>query len=443
MPRLAAKSAGTSFARGDPGYEAARRGSCWNARVPERYPEIIVQAGDAGDVIAAILLARAKGWKIGVRAGGHSWAGNHLRDGGMLLDVSRLDAVAIDAAGSRASVGPGCTGDALDRLLAKKGLFFPVGHCRGIGLGGYLLQGGFGWNGRALGLACENVTAIDYVGADGVPRHASAMENAEMFWAARGAGPGFFGVVTAFHLKLHPRPAAIGLKLAFYPIRHLEALLRWADGVAGEVPRSIELMLAVSRRIPFVRGAGIAVIAPVFADGIGAARRDLAFMGSRPRGARLATPFLPMRLAWMTAALMGHYPDGHRYAVDNMWTGARIEDLLPGLRRIVGSLPSKLSHMLWMNWSPAGAREDMAYSLEDRTYVALYGVWTEAKDEAAASGWAAEGMRAMAPFATGMQLADENLGVRPGKFLADANMARLEALRARFDPEGRFYSYLG
>lgn len=432
-----------SFGRHDPGYEAARRDACWNARLPGRYPDIIVQASDVEGVVDAIALAKAKGWKTGVRSGGHSWAANHLRDGGMLLDVSRLASVTIDPERMCARAGPGCTGDELDRLLAKRRLFFPRGHCRGIGLGGYLLQGGFGWNSRAVGLACENLTGVDYVGADGVLRHATASENEEMFWAARGAGPGFFGVVTGFHLKLHPRPRAIGVKLAFYPIDRLETLFRWADRVAADVPRSVELMLAVSRTIPFMNGAGIAVVAPVFADSLGAARRDLAFMKSRPGGARLVTPFMPMRLSWMTRALMGHYPDRHRYAVDNMWTGAPIEDLLPGLTRIADSLPTALSHMLWMNWSPRPSRPDMAYSLDDRFYLALYGVWKDAKDDAAASSWVADGLRSMEGLATGLQLADENLGLRPGKFLADANMARLDALRARYDPDGRFHSYMG
>jgi FAD/FMN-containing dehydrogenase len=432
-----------SFERHDPGYEVARADACWNASLPDRYPDIIVQAADVAGVIEAVALAKAKGWAIGVRSGGHSWAANHLRDGGMLLDVSRLASVTIDSERMRASVGPGCTGDEFDRLLAKRRLFFPKGHCRGIGLGGYLLQGGFGWNSRAVGLACENVTGIDYVGADGMLRHASASENEEMFWAARGAGPGFFGVVTAFHLKLHPRPAAIGLKLAFYPIDRLEVLFRWADRVAAAVPRSVELMLAVSRTIPLLNGPGIAVVAPVFAESLGAARRDLAFMKSRPGGARLVTPFVPMRLSWMTRALMGHYPDRHRYAVDNMWTGAPIDELLPGLGRIAGALPTELSHMLWMNWSPQPSRPDMAYSLDDRFYLALYGVWKDAKDDEAVSAWVADGLRAMEGFATGLQLADENLGVRPGKFLADAAMARLDALRARQDPDGRFHSYMG
>ena len=89
-------------------------------------------------------------------------------------------------------VGPGCRGNDVDKLLAAQKLFFPVGHCRGVGLGGFLLQGGFGWHGRALGPACENVLAIDYVGADGELRHASPSENADMYWAVPRCGPRLF-----------------------------------------------------------------------------------------------------------------------------------------------------------------------------------------------------------------------------------------------------------
>ena len=247
---------GETFRRGDPGYETARRATCRNARLPDRYPDIIVQATGEKDVVAAIRLANANGWAVGVRSGGHSWSCNHVRDGGMLLDVSRLNAVTIDASAMRAMVGPGCRGNDVDKLLAAQKLFFPVGHCRGVGLGGFLLQGGFGWHGRALGPACENVLAIDYVGADGELRHASPNENADMYWAARGAGPGFFGVITRFHLKLHPRPKVIGSKFAFYTVDRLEELVRWALEVGPDVPPSIELMLFMSREHAFHSRSG-------------------------------------------------------------------------------------------------------------------------------------------------------------------------------------------
>jgi FAD/FMN-containing dehydrogenase len=186
------------YRRGAAGYENARKACMWNARMPDRFPDLIVQASDAPDVVAAVRQARAEGLRIGVRSGGHSWAGNHVRDGGMLLDVSRLNQVTIDRAAGTATVGPGRKGHELAGLLARRGLFFPSGHCRGVAVGGYLLQGGFGWHGRTLGPACASVRAIDVVTAEGELVHASEHENADLYWAARGAGPGFFGVVTRF-----------------------------------------------------------------------------------------------------------------------------------------------------------------------------------------------------------------------------------------------------
>ncbi len=141
----AANFVGEVFRKGDSGYEAARRSTCRNAALPDRYPDIIVQATREEHVVAAIRLANGNGWRVAVRSGGHSWSCNHVRDGGMLLDVSRLNTVTIDRNAMRATVGPGCRGDQVNDLLAKQKLFFPVGHCQGVGLGGFLLQGGFGW----------------------------------------------------------------------------------------------------------------------------------------------------------------------------------------------------------------------------------------------------------------------------------------------------------
>jgi FAD/FMN-containing dehydrogenase len=434
---------GATYRRGDSGYEPARRATCRNMRLPDRYPDMIVQASTEQDAVAAIRLANANGWPVGVRSGGHSWSCNHVHDGGMLLDVSSLNAVTIDRQAMRASVGPGCRGNDLDPLLAAQKLFFPVGHCQGVGLGGYLLQGGFGWHGRALGPACENVLAVDYVGADGELRHASPSENADVYWAARGAGPGFFGIVTRFHLQLHPRPKVIGGKFAVYRAEHFEALASWMHQVGPEVPASIELMLILSRNVPFIDGPGVMVVAPVFADSLRAAWRDLSFMRSRPRGAKLVTPFVPTRLSTMTARVMHHYPDQHHYAVDNMWTHASFDELRPGLARIAETLPPAPSHMLWMNWAPKAKRQDMAYSMEDDIYIALYGIWEDGAGEPAASTWAVNRMKEMAPLAKGVQLADENLAERAAPFMAAANLTRLDQLRAAHDPSGRFHHYGG
>ena len=233
----------------------------------------------------------------------------------------------------------------------------------------------------------------------------------------------------------------IGSKFAFYTVDHIEELVRWALRVGPDVPASIELMLFMSRSIPFIRGPGVMIVAPVFADSLWAAWKDLSFMKSRPRGAKRVTPFMPMRLSKMTEGVM-HYPDHHNYAVDNMWTHAPADDLLRGIKRIAETLPPAPSHMLWMNWAPKAPRADMAYSVEDNVYIALYGLWKDAQGEAAASTWAVSRMKELAPISTGIQLADENLGERPARFLADPNLARLDRLRAAHDPSARFHPYI-
>ena len=112
-------SAEKNFFRGAAGYEAARRATVWNGLLPERFPDVIVQASDTDDVVAALRYARANGHHVGVRSGGHSWTASHLRDGGLLLDVSRLDHCTVDPDRMIADVGPG---QSRQRLCDRTGL---------------------------------------------------------------------------------------------------------------------------------------------------------------------------------------------------------------------------------------------------------------------------------------------------------------------------------
>ena len=434
---------GKGLRRGEDRYEEARRAAVWNARTPPRFPDLIVQAGDTDDLVQAVRLARAEGMKVGVRSGGHSWAGSHVRDGGMLLDVSRLDSVSIDAEAMTATVGPGCRGNELLATLAEQDLFFPAGHCPGVALGGYLLQGGFGWNGRVHGPACMSVEAIDVVTAAGEMVRADASEHPDLYWAARGAGPGFFGAVARFHLRLYPQPGHVANGVYLYPIDCLEEVFRWAHEVGPRVPRTMELMVVVHRDAE--GELEIAVTGPVLAGSAEEAAEALALLETCPvRGrAKLAFPNAAVQLTDLYAAVHESYPDGHRYAVDNMWTHAPVEELLPGLRQIAETMPAAPSHMLWMNWGPSPARPEMAYSVEDDTYIALYGVWQDAAGDEANVAWVAERMGEMEPLSSGIQLADENLGQRPARFARDENMARLDQVRAAYDPDGLFHPWMG
>ena len=232
-----------TYFRGAPGYEAARRATVWNGLLPERFPDVIMQAHDTADVVTALRYARENGHKVGVRSGGHSWAANHLRDGGLLLDVSRLDHCRVDAGRMTAEVGPGKSASGFATELDAQGLFFPSGHCEGIGLGGFLLQGGYGWNSPAIGMACESVLGLDVVTADGEQIYCDPEHHPDLYWAARGAGTGFFGVVTSFKLRIHQRPAVVGTCLYMYPIELADEVYTWGRDISAEVDPRVELQI--------------------------------------------------------------------------------------------------------------------------------------------------------------------------------------------------------
>jgi FAD/FMN-containing dehydrogenase len=437
---------GVILGRNDAGYEDARRGNMWNRCVPPRYPEVIARPRNDGEVIFAVRLARQRGLKIAIRSGGHSWAASFLRDGGMLIDLSRLCDFTIDIKERKASLQPGLRGTDFNRALREHDLFFPSGHCMTVGLGGFLLQGGFGWNSRLWGPACVSVTAIDVVTADGELVHANSTQNAGLFWAARGAGPGYFGVVTRFEVTLQQRPMAMLRSDYLYPIEALDDVMCWLLSVQPSLSRTMECMMFVRRDILGHTGPGALVTAPVLADSRDEAIEALSLLETCPavgnavmREVNIATEFDDL----MQGGEDLLYPRGRRYAADNMWTSAPANKLSPGMHKIADTLPSAPSHMMWMLWGPALSLPDMAFSMQDNLYIALYSAWENEAEDAAHQAWVTDHMRSLEPFASGIQLADENLAARPFRFCADKNFGRLQALRSKYDPNGLFHSYMG
>jgi hypothetical protein len=440
------KTKGRIYKRGEAGFEQAVLGTSFTVRDPGRRPDIVVEANNVEDVIAAVQHANKEGWRIGMCSGGHSWAQNHIREGGMMLNLSRLNTIEVDATKMSAIIGPGCLAGELNLAVAKHRLFFPTAHVWTVGMGGFLLQGGFGWNSPQVGVGCENVTGIDVVLADGTLVHASEIENADLFWSARGAGPGFFGIVVRFHLKLHKRPKFVGLKLQVFRIKHLEEVMIWADRIGPQVPRNCEFQIVMNPKALFINAHGLEVMAPVFADSWSEAREHVDFISHSPlrKKASFHFPLVPMSLnLLMKTGEQTLFLSNTRWSADNMWMDEPIDPILPILRTVADTQPPHPSHGLWLNWNAPPQRTDMAFSIEYRTYLALYCGLGKGVDEAAHVNWATDHMRALEPWSKGIQLADENLARRPARFVSDANMARLDTARAKYDPQGRFHPWMG
>jgi len=229
----------------DPGYDEAR--SVWNAMV-DRRPRLIVQCASTADVSAAVRHAREHDMRIGVRCGGHSIVGLAVPDGGLMIDLRAMDAVRVDPAQRRATIEGGALLGRLDQAAQVHGLATTAGNVSHTGVGGLTLGGGMGWLARQHGLACDNVVSFEMITADGDIVHASAAENADLYWGLRGGG-GNFGIVTRFEFQLHPVGTRALVAEYTFPIEDAADVLRaWRD-LSVDAPRAATFTASVGSEL--------------------------------------------------------------------------------------------------------------------------------------------------------------------------------------------------
>ncbi|MFD0266317.1 FAD-binding oxidoreductase [Streptomyces sp. NPDC127106] len=190
----------------DPGYAGASLG--WD-ELFVRYPLVIVYARNTEDVVNALAWARQNDVAVRVRSGGHSLEGWSNVDNGIVIDVSELKSVHIDAAARIATVGAGLTQLEAVTALAAQDLAVTTGTEGNVGLVGATLGGGFGFLTRWLGMACDNLVGAEVVVAAGDSTDAEVikadqLENADLLWALRVAGNGNFGIVTSLTYTVAP-----------------------------------------------------------------------------------------------------------------------------------------------------------------------------------------------------------------------------------------------
>ncbi|GAB7355900.1 hypothetical protein MBLNU459_g6547t1 [Dothideomycetes sp. NU459] len=262
------------FTRDSPHYEHYRRAYV-NSNVPTRYPSSIHLCSSTADVSTAVRQARAEGVHVGVRSGGHLFPCSSLLENGVLIDTSRLHrSVKYDPETHEIEFGPAVRVREAAEELGRVGRFFPYGHAPSVALGGFCLAGGQGWFMRGWGLTVESwILRMEIVTADGEVRIASRTENSDLFWAARGGGQGFFGVVTRIWGRTIPSRQLFSRTIIFKDVsKHFEDQVKWTfernasmqkDGTetalctfhpekydprfrGDEIPQDSQLLLAVS-----------------------------------------------------------------------------------------------------------------------------------------------------------------------------------------------------
>ncbi|MCI0614430.1 FAD-dependent oxidoreductase, partial [bacterium] len=176
---------------GDSDYDDIRK--IWNAMI-DRHPAAIVRVAQSEDVQRTIGFARENKIELTIRGAGHNIAGSAISENGIMIDLSTLKNVRVDAKKNRAYVDPGATLADFDAATQLHALATPVGINSTTGIAGLTLGGGFGWLTRKYAFTIDNLISADVITADGNKRQVNEKDNADLFWAIRGGG-GNFGVV--------------------------------------------------------------------------------------------------------------------------------------------------------------------------------------------------------------------------------------------------------
>jgi FAD/FMN-containing dehydrogenase len=444
---------GTLLEPGDRGWFAAR--SLWNPRL-DVTPRAIAFCETAGDVAEVVRFAGRSGLPVAARGGRHSFGGYGNVAGGIVADVSRLDAVRVDRERHTATIGGGANVlDVYRGVVLAHGMAVPVGTCPTVGIGGLTIGGGFGRRMRRDGITADSLRSATVVLADGRVVHCAAGRRPDLFWALRGGGAGF-GVVTELRFAARRPSDPLAFTLSFPWARAAAALDAWqrtlprADGA---------LSYGRFRALRLPDGKLTATASGHWYGAEASLRRLLApLVAARPSRQNLR------RMAFVDAAL----PDSARRAADGTVTAtvqrfpnyqrsdffraplppAAIAALLAEIERWPGRGGG--GHEGGVQLDALGAavnRPDAAATAfvhrDERfhcAYLSFWGVADPPAQAAACSDWVRRIHGAMRLWASGFayqNYIDPELADRPHAYFGD-NLPRLRAIKRRYDPNGRF-----
>jgi len=424
----------------DADYEDVR--AVFNSMVTAR-PQLIAQCVNAADIPIALDFARVHGLEIAVRSGGHSVAGACLADGGLVIDMRRLNEVTVDPEARTARVGGGAVWADVDQATQPHGLATTGGRVSTTGVAGLTLGGGSGWIERKFGLACDNLLSVDLVTADGRRLTANDQENRELFWALHGGG-GNFGIATAFTFRLHELPEFSAALLVWSPERGREVAAAYRSLIAN-APDEVggAFVYITGPPLEFVpehlQGTRVSAVLVTYCGPESALRDVIAPLLAMSPDGRLVTD-----LPYAQLQSMLDDPPGFR----NYWSAEHLKDLPDAaLDRICARsadmpVPTPSQQIL----IPLGGAVSRGaawpgFNRADAWVVHPLGLWPDPADDDRARRWARELQADVRPWATGDVylnfIGDEGEERVVAGFGLD-NYRRLARLKADLDPDNVF-----
>jgi FAD/FMN-containing dehydrogenase len=437
---------GTVLRSEDAAFEAARR--VWNAAI-DRRPAAIVVCADENDVALALRSAVEHGFPVTVRGGGHNVAGRALADGSLLLDLSGMRRVTVDARSQIAVVQGGALWHDVDVATAEHALATTGGLISTTGVGGFTLGGGSGWLMRRHGLAIDNLVGATVALADGRSVRASLDNHASLFYGLRG-GAGGFGVVTSFEFKVYPlREVLAGVVIR--PAAEAQATLRAFRDFALQAPDDYcgMLVLAAAPPLPFLdaawHGRPVVIHAMCWSGDAAAGQRALEPL--RRSGTVLTDHVGQMPYLQWQHVLDPMAPRGrHQYWKTASYAGLS-EATIEVLAQAVNNLPTRLTEIHVQHLGGAVARipeADTAFSARSvQFFINVLGT-TESSDEFATlrtkvrdlyDQLTRESLSSLLP-----NFSNQDDGDVTARFNAPQR-ARVQSIRQQYDPTGAFAKF--
>lgn len=430
---------------GDDGFDEARR--IWNGRFDE-HPAVIVRCHGSDDVRGALQLASTEGLEVSVRSGGHDYAGYSVREGTLVVDLSSMEGLEIDAERRIAVVQPGVRWAALDREAQAVGLVTPGGTVSTVGVAGFTLGGGSGYLSRKLGLAADNLVAADVVAAAGRLVRASEEENADLLWGLRG-GSGNFGVVTSLELCLHPLGPEVFAGQIVYAYDGAREVLRGYRDLMMNAPDELQCYAFVVR-VPPVDPF------PESARGRPAIFLVLCYAGAPAEGEEVARPLSELGEPLLAAVVPQPYVlaqqafdagmgSGNRWYSKAHYFGSLPDEAIDVFVEHAERLPGEFTAAYLGREGGAIGRVDpsaTAYPHRDAAFsLHIFPGWVDPANDREIMSWARAFHEATAPYATGgvyVNLIDRD-EPDAARTAYGRNRERLAELKAKWDPDNVFH----
>lgn len=431
---LRAQMRGPVIAREDEGYENARK--VWNGAVDHR-PAAIAFCASPDDVQAALRVARARGMRACVRGAGHDPAGRGVRPDALVVDLSLMNHVQIDD--QIATIGGGAAAAKVIAAASAHNRIAVTGWHGVPGMAGSVTVGGYGPLIASHGLALDSLTGAELVLADGQRASVNQDNNPDLFWALQGGG-GNFGVVTSLKVRLHrARPVLSGMIL--FPWHEAEAVLGGYAEVIGSASNNLTVVIGL---ISLPDGSPALFLAPAWTGEIseGEAVMKALQRRARPMHAQIAPMSYQDLIQSFDARVLNHL----HYAVENRLVPALDQEMISALIAGGASRTSPFSAIVLQHFRgvPAQVAPDAtAFGLRrEHVMVEIIACWDPAADGDGAvhKRWARDLCRTLAPQSLPGGYPNL-LGPQAHDQVAHAygnNIARLQAVKRRFDPDGVF-----